>query len=127
MPAGSRFSEGTEILRTTPAGVLVGPEAAQGASTTDPSATNQPNAPDAPLQDAAPPVPWYKKRKFIISQAIIIPLGIALLFILLFPVVTAIVQLVVNRSVINVDVAFITEPQNNTFNLALTGAVRLPW
>ncbi|KAK0241921.1 hypothetical protein EDD85DRAFT_820884 [Armillaria nabsnona] len=123
LPAGSRFSEGTEILRTTPAGVLVGPEAAQGASTTDPSATNQPNAPDAPPQDAAPPVPWYKKRKFIISQAIIIPLGIPLLFILLFPVVTAIVQLVVNRSVINVDVAFITEPQNNTFNLALTGAI----
>ncbi|KAK0485666.1 hypothetical protein IW261DRAFT_1451420 [Armillaria novae-zelandiae] len=122
LPAGSRFSEGTEILRTTPAGVVVGPEA-QGASTTDPSAINQPNAPDAPPQDEAPHVPWYKRRKFIISQAILIPLGIALLFILLFPVVTAIVQLVVNRSVINVDVAFITEPQNNTFNLALAGAI----
>ncbi|KAG7446409.1 uncharacterized protein BT62DRAFT_931852 [Guyanagaster necrorhizus] len=120
LPAGSRFSEGPEILRTTAAGVPVGPEPSQGTPTAQPSAADQP---DASPQKVAPSMPWYKTRKFIISQAIIIPLGIALLFILLFPVVTTVVQSVVDKSVINVNVASITELQNNTFNLALSGVI----
>ena len=62
-----------------------------------------------------PKPPFYKRRWFIISQAIIIPLGIVLLFVLLFPIVTAIVQLVVNRSQLGVDVATISAPQNNRY------------
>jgi hypothetical protein len=87
-PAGSRFSEG--------------PVATSGAA----------GQPAAPGQQ--PRQPFYKKRGFIISQLIIIPLGIALLFILLFPVVRAIVQLVVNRSQLSVEVAAITAPANNS-------------
>ncbi|KAJ7668375.1 hypothetical protein DFH06DRAFT_1181491 [Mycena polygramma] len=94
-PAGSRFSEGQAA----------------------PSPAGQP----APGQQ--PKQPFYKKRAFIISQLIIIPLGIALLFILLFPVVRAIVQLVVNRSTLDVQVAAITAPTNNSFNLAMQGTV----
>ncbi|KAJ7928639.1 hypothetical protein B0H13DRAFT_1968281 [Mycena leptocephala] len=96
-PAGSRFSEG--------------PVATSGAA----------GQPAAPGQQ--PRQPFYKKRGFIISQLIIIPLGIALLFILLFPVVRAIVQLVVNRSQLSVQVAAITAPANNSFNLAMQGTV----
>jgi hypothetical protein len=66
---------------------------------------------------AAPPqqqqdVPFFKKRWFIITQIIVIPAGIALLFVLLFPVVTAIAQLVINRAALGVDVATISAPQN---------------
>lgn len=41
-------------------------------------------------------------------------LGLALLFIILYPVVKAIAQLVVNRSVLNVDQAMISNPQNGS-------------
>ncbi|KAJ6593726.1 hypothetical protein B0H19DRAFT_32612 [Mycena capillaripes] len=95
-PAGSRFSEGQVATTGT------------GAQTAVPQQPRQ---------------PFYKKRGFIISQLIIIPLGIALLFILLFPVVRAIVQLVVNRSSLNIDVADITSPANGSFSLAMTGTV----
>ncbi|KAF9047294.1 hypothetical protein BJ165DRAFT_1464966 [Panaeolus papilionaceus] len=80
---------------------------------------------DAPPSDVPPPPkqPFYKKRWFIISQIILIPLAIALLFILLFPVVRAIVALVVKRTNLSVDIANITFPQNNTFELALQGNV----
>ncbi|PPQ99716.1 hypothetical protein CVT24_009699 [Panaeolus cyanescens] len=79
---------------------------------------------DTPTDVPPPPKqPFYKKRWFIISQIILIPLAIALLFILLFPVVRAIVALVVKRTNLSVDVANITFPQNNTFELALEGNV----
>lgn len=58
--------------------------------------------------------PFYKKRWFIISQIIIIPIGIALLFILLFPVIRAIVELVIKRTNLHVDLANITQPQNGS-------------
>ena len=82
--AGSRFSEGPNV--SSPAGVP------QNASTTQ---------------------PFYKKRWFIVSQIIMIPLGIALLFILLFPVVRAVVQLIVNKSTLDVQQATISQPKNN--------------
>ncbi|KAJ7675082.1 hypothetical protein B0H17DRAFT_1161695 [Mycena rosella] len=62
------------------------------------------------------PSPLLRPRSFIISQLIIIPLGIALLFILLFP-------LVVNRSTLDIQVAAITSPSNGSFNLAMQGTV----
>lgn len=69
----------------------------------------------APVPTEPPPVvPFYKKRWFIISQIILIPLAIALLFILLFPVVRAIVQLVVKKSTLDIQVAKISAPQNGS-------------
>lgn len=73
-PAGSRFSE-NEIARTTAAGVSG--ELREGAADQDARVTAA--APAGPQSH----VPFYKKRKFIISQAILIPLGIVLLFVLL--------------------------------------------
>ncbi|KAF8972948.1 hypothetical protein BDZ97DRAFT_1691577 [Flammula alnicola] len=72
---------------------------------------------------AAPHQPFYKKRWFIISQIILIPLSIALLFILLFPVVRAIVALVVKRTNLDVQLAVITQPVNGSFSLHLEGNV----
>ncbi|THV03542.1 hypothetical protein K435DRAFT_962414 [Dendrothele bispora CBS 962.96] len=120
---GSRFSEGDTLTRTTAAGVSAD-------RPTDPFADPQSmqHTQNAAAPAPAPPqqqtdVPFYKKRWFIISQIIIIPVGIALLFILLFPVVTAIAQLVIKRSQLGVDVATITSPQNDSFTLSLQGLV----
>lgn len=95
VPAGSRFSEGVQ-----PADHV--------------AATNN---------GETAKVPFYRRRKFIISQLIIIPLGIALLFILLFPVVKAIAQMLVNKSTLDIQSAIITNPQNDSFALALKGNV----
>ncbi|EPQ57376.1 hypothetical protein GLOTRDRAFT_120580 [Gloeophyllum trabeum ATCC 11539] len=72
---------------------------------------------------AQPKPPLYKRRWFIITNIVLSLLGIALLFILLFPVVAAIAQHVVNVSVLNIDKAAIQEPQNTSFTLALEGVV----
>ncbi|KAF8170183.1 hypothetical protein K438DRAFT_213226 [Mycena galopus ATCC 62051] len=96
VPAGSRFSEGQTVI--------TGGAAA------------------APAQQQ-PKTPFYKKRGFIISQLIIIPLGIALLFILLFPVVRAIAQDIVNKSTLDIQVANITAPANDSFLLEMQGNV----
>ncbi|KAF7321550.1 hypothetical protein MKEN_00676000 [Mycena kentingensis (nom. inval.)] len=110
-PAGSRFAEGP--TRSTDAGVVAG--TGTGASA---ARLADPNAP--PQQ---PQQPLYKRRWFIICQLITIPIGIALIFILLWPVVHAIAQSVVNKSTLDIQVAAITEPQNNTFMLAMEGNV----
>ncbi|KAG6820875.1 hypothetical protein H0H93_010219 [Arthromyces matolae] len=107
LPAGSRFSEGntTEVTRKMPAGFV---PPSQGAITFT----------DAPVQTTIPTsnnIPFYKKRRFIISQLILIPLVIALIFILLFPVVRAIIQLVIKRSQLDLENAIISQPQNATF------------
>lgn len=62
----------------------------------------------------APKQPFYKKRKFIISQIILIPLTIALLFIILFPVVRAIAALVIKRSNLDIQSVIITQPVNGS-------------
>ncbi|KAF7301181.1 hypothetical protein MIND_00682600 [Mycena indigotica] len=98
-PAGSHFSEGP-------------------ASTGNASPTQGASAPPA-----QPKQPFYKTRRFIISQLIIIPLGIVILFVLLFPVVKAVAQLVVNRATLDIQVAAITAPTNNSFMLAMQGNV----
>lgn len=67
-------------MRTTAAGVSGEPREgaiSEGAADLDARATAA--APAAPQSH----VPFYKRRKFIISQAILIPLGIVLLFVLL--------------------------------------------
>ncbi|GLB37240.1 putative protein of unknown function (DUF3712) [Lyophyllum shimeji] len=118
IPAGSRFSEGEGVARTTAAGVVP----ARGAAHAGPGDVGALDRSSAPPQAAAT-VPFYKKRWFIISQIILIPLAIALLFILLFPVVRAIVQLVVKRSQLDIELASISQPQNNSFHLELRGNV----
>jgi len=58
--------------------------------------------------------PYYLRPWFIVTSLVVGALGLALLFIILYPVVKAIAQLVVDRSVLNIDVAMITTPQNNS-------------
>ncbi|TFK44582.1 hypothetical protein BDQ12DRAFT_661303 [Crucibulum laeve] len=113
-------AEPAGVATTTPAGIAVGGgAAAAGTSNTVSGWEDQP----PPAAPPAPAQPFYKKRWFIISQIIIIPLGIALLFIILFPVIRAIVQLVVKRTTLDIQVATISNPANGTFNLNLQGNV----
>lgn len=72
---------------------------------------------------AAAKVPYYKRRKFWICQGVFAAFGITLLFVLLFPVVKAIAQHVVNVSVLNIDTAQIINPTNSSFNLSMQGVV----
>jgi uncharacterized membrane protein len=62
----------------------------------------------------AAPLPFYKKKWFVLLSIAMAPIGIAFLFILLFPVVRAIVQLVINKAALNVKVIQISQPQNNS-------------
>lgn len=114
-PAG--FNQTAGYARTTPAGVPLGAGGVPAAGAYHGTSDVPHDAQDVPQPAPPPHVPFYKKRWFIISQLIIIPLGIALLFILLFPVIKAIAQLVVNRSTLDIQVAQITEPLNNTYVL----------
>ncbi|KIK68835.1 hypothetical protein GYMLUDRAFT_34828 [Collybiopsis luxurians FD-317 M1] len=117
-PAGSRFSE-NDITTTTAAGVPVGlPGEGPGAQPADAAPAPAPPPAEPPVR-----VPFYRRRKFIICQAIFIPLGIVLLFVLLFPVVTAVVQDVINKSQLGVSVATISNPTNDSFDLSLQGSV----
>jgi len=59
--------------------------------------------------------PFYKRRGFIISQVIACFVGIGLLFVLLFPVIKAIAQHIVNVSKLNVDRVMISEPTNTSY------------
>jgi len=59
-------------------------------------------------------VPFYKRRWVIITSIVVILLVIVLLFIILFPVIRAIVQLVVKRTQIEIDRAVISNPTNES-------------
>ena len=58
--------------------------------------------------------PFYRKPSFIICQALALVVGIGLLFLLLYPVVGAIAQHVVNASKLNVDRVAIAGPTNTS-------------
>lgn len=62
--------------------------------------------------------PFYKRRWFVISQVISCIIGIGLLFVLLFPVIKAIAQHIVNVSELNVDRVMISEPTNTSYVLS---------
>ncbi|KIY74263.1 hypothetical protein CYLTODRAFT_363931 [Cylindrobasidium torrendii FP15055 ss-10] len=120
-PGGSRFAEARPSSEqgthgAAPADPFADPAVGPANSQADTAATTA-------VATTTTAVPWYKSRKFIISQAIIAPLGIALLMILLFPVVTAIAQLLVNKATIDISEAAITNPTNTSFDLALRGKV----
>ena len=120
------------IQRTTSAGVVVGSTVAMdgeheegaGADIDADAEKQQLEAayapPTATTEDGAgvvtapPRVPLYKRRWFIITGIVGSCLGIALLFIILFPVVKAIIQYVVDQAVLNIDVATIAQPQNTS-------------
>ncbi len=72
-----------------------------------------------PAAATIPKQPFYKRRWFIISQIILIPLSIALLFILLFPVVRAIIALVIKRTNLDIQAVVITQPVNGSYVLSL--------
>ncbi|KAF9484474.1 hypothetical protein BDN70DRAFT_872495 [Pholiota conissans] len=111
-------------LRAHAAAPAGGPSAVPGAIPSSAlSGWDDRSAPAAAVAPAVPHRPFYKKRWFIISQIILIPLSIALLFILLFPVVRAIVALVVKRTNLDIEVAAITQPVNGSFGLHLQGNV----
>ncbi|KAF8840051.1 hypothetical protein BDN67DRAFT_1054007 [Paxillus ammoniavirescens] len=112
------------FVTTTPAGVLVTP-ATQPAVFGDAQEERQPLEGDvviaAPTVASAPPKPpLYKRRWFIALGAC---LGIALLFIILFPVVKAIVQDVVNKAQLGITTAAIMNPTNTSFLLSMQGIV----
>ncbi|KAI6135778.1 hypothetical protein EV401DRAFT_1898270 [Pisolithus croceorrhizus] len=67
--------------------------------------------------------PLYKRRWFRIASVIGALLGIALLFIILFPVVKAIIQYVVNEAELDISTAAIINPSNASFTLAMQGLV----
>jgi hypothetical protein len=58
--------------------------------------------------------PFYRKHSFLIGLALALVIGISLLFLLLYPVVGAIIQHVVNASRLNVDRVAIAEPTNTS-------------
>ena len=65
--------------------------------------------------DASKKIPFYKRRWFLISQAAACLVGIGLLFVLLYPVVKAIAQHIVDSSSLNVDRVVITRPTNTSY------------
>ncbi|TFY72142.1 hypothetical protein EVG20_g865 [Dentipellis fragilis] len=126
--AGSNSVESVPIARTTSAGVPVGTAlGGEGAGVGDeraarPEVTGGDATAPAP-PDAAAATPFYKKRWFIVSQIIAGAVGIGLLFVILYPVVGAIAQHVVDVSVLNIDTVSIMEPSNNSFTLGMNGLV----
>ncbi|KAH9850917.1 hypothetical protein C2E23DRAFT_886961 [Lenzites betulinus] len=130
----ARATQG-DIVRTTSAGVAVDPfadpiDASAPAATvagdegagevgTSAAAAVVVQPEDVPRPAAAPKPPLYKRRWFIITNVVASCLGIAILFILLYPVVHAIAQHIVNVSVLNVDRLIIENPTNNSFTLTM--------
>jgi hypothetical protein len=71
---------------------------------------------DGGLQSTTPAgaaTPFYKKRWFLVSQVVAI-VGIGLLFVLLYSVVKAIVQHIVNVSQLNIDRVAVVRPTNTS-------------
>src|SRR6266404_8249385 len=64
---------------------------------------------------ASKPKPCYKRPWVLISQVIACLVGIGLLFVLLFPVVKAIAQHIVDVSKLNVDRVVISQPTNTSY------------
>lgn len=87
-----------------PATAVTKDTAAAGATTTVGSATVA----------GASKQPFYRRKWFIICQLVTAIIGIVILFVLLFPVVRAIAQLLVNKSQLNIETAAIVGPQNTT-------------
>ncbi|KAG8833980.1 hypothetical protein FRC17_009762 [Serendipita sp. 399] len=68
-------------------------------------------------------VPFYKRRGFIICQIVTAIIGIIMLFLMLWPIVRAIAQHVLNVSHMNIESSVIESPENGTFTLKMGGYV----
>ncbi|KAA1471743.1 hypothetical protein DENSPDRAFT_133322 [Dentipellis sp. KUC8613] len=122
--AGSNSVESVPIARTTSAGIPVGGAiGSDGAGAEDEAAAQPVVAGGDAAPTTADATPFYKKRWFIVSQIVAGAIGIALLFVILYPVVGAIAQHVVNVSVLNIDTVSLVEPSNNSFTLGMNGLV----
>jgi len=97
------------VTTTTPAGVPTGVDAAKPTSAMDDRADSEPVPPPTRAR-----VPFYKRKWFIITQIVLAPIGFAMIFILLWPVVRAVIQLVVNRSTLDIQVATVSGATNNS-------------
>ncbi|KAG1742190.1 hypothetical protein EDB19DRAFT_1702736 [Suillus lakei] len=104
------------FARTTPTGIAINAPAYQTEADV-PQPEGQPTDTDAATAPpATPKPPLYKRRWFIITSIIGACLGIALLFIILFPVLRAIVQYVINQSTLNIQQAAILSPSNTSYS-----------
>ncbi|KAG1851680.1 hypothetical protein F4604DRAFT_1933963 [Suillus subluteus] len=111
------------FARTTLAGIEIHAPAHQTEADA-PQPEDQPTDTDAAaVPVVAPRLPLYKRRWFIVISIVGACLGIALLFIILFPVLRAIVQYVINQSTLNIQQAAILSPSNTSFTLAMLGVV----
>ena len=93
----------------TPAGVPVSVSSAEPTPAMDDRVDSDPVPPPTPAR-----VPFYKRKWFSIAQIITAPIGFAMIFILLWPVVRAVVQLIVNKSTLDIQVATISKPTNSS-------------
>ncbi|THH12496.1 hypothetical protein EW146_g7640 [Bondarzewia mesenterica] len=132
--AGYAAAQSVEsILRSTPAGVPLGPVfggdsgAGTAAKRTEPGTLSRPTAEGVPAMADAPgsatTTPFYKKIWFFIALAVGGAISITLLFVILYPVIRAIAQHVVNVSALNIDKAAIVQPSNGSFTLQMDGLV----
>ncbi|OBZ73242.1 hypothetical protein A0H81_06855 [Grifola frondosa] len=99
------------VVEGSPATALAAPDANAGSRT------------DAAPSAVAAKVPLHKRRWFIITSVVGALLGIAFLFILLYPIVHAIAQHIVDVSVLNLDQAAILHTTNTSFALQMDGWV----
>lgn len=78
------------------------------------------DAPKAKTTPSGPKKPFYKRRGFIICQIITGIIGIAMIFILLWPVVHAIAQHVLDVSHLVIEESIIQSPSNNSFTVRVS-------
>lgn len=97
------------VTATTPAGVPIGVDAAKPTSAMDDGADSDPVSPPTRAR-----IPFYKRKWFIIAQIVLAPIGFAMIFILLWPVVRAVVQLIVNKATLDIQVATISGSTNDS-------------
>lgn len=108
---GSRYAGGYAV--TTPAGV-----AGTGAAPVGVGAWQRPPSQASSIPAAGTtPLPWWKRRWLLYWGFVMIPICIAFLFILLFPVVRSIVQSVINKASLDVTVASISAPQSDRYTV----------
>lgn len=106
-PPAGYDATGTQHTQSAPApaaGTLAG-----GADTTEGT-----TAAGAAIAAGTTKPPFYRRKWFIVCQIVTAIIGIVIIFVLLFPVVRAIAQSIVNKSQLNIETAAIVGPQNTT-------------